>query len=282
MGARQSLSDILTRARVVDPIRLHRITQQMRASEDLSDLLVQRGIIDEDTLLGVISSALNVSTVRLDSIKPKPEALAQVSAETCTAYLALPLAVEQGPTGRQVLQVAMANPTREDALKALIRSARMPIQPLVASARSIRQALLQHFDDATSDTDAHETISSPDALSRTSPPMEALPPLPDIPARVVERTSDGALPPPVMTPLPLMGLPPTPPSEVHSPPPELAAPVLTQVNDASLQGLIDALDRRLMATPESAVSVLRVLIHRMIAEGQLSEESLQAMLDAPT
>lgn len=107
-----------------------------------------------------------------------------------------------------------------------------------------------------------------------------LPPLPDIPARIAA-PDEGGLPPPVLTPPSELGLPCVLEGAIDSGPFELAFEEPTVVSDIEpLSAMLDAVDQRLTADPLAAATVLKALIHHMAAEGQLSPERLQAMLDA--
>lgn len=263
MSHRLSLADILLKAQVVAPRPLHQLQQRIGADRDLGDALVEAGLLDEDTLLMVIGNALNLATVLLDQVEADPKALARLPRHLCETYLTLPLKKELNRAGQPILRVAMVNPTRIDALRALTRAARMRIRPLLASPSAIRAAIRKYYGGDT--LESHDTEAAPSP----SPAGAGLPPLPQIPSRVPEAE-------PVRVRL---DAPPTPPSVIEPPPPELAAPLGFSMSPAPDE-LLDALTRKLTASPEAASTVLLILLEHLAKEDLLPSATLQAMLDA--
>jgi hypothetical protein len=178
--------EILVRAGVLERSLLENLAREQDATgQDLGELLVARGIIDEPTMLQTIGKSLNRPVVNLESARPDPRALTLLPVALCLEHLVIPIEIETGKTGDH-LHVAMANPLDVRAIKVVMQQARLRIQPLVASARDIKAAIARHYG-AGSGTPAPgqsrpPPVASAPSLGAPSPPARSNPALGGPPA----------------------------------------------------------------------------------------------------
>ncbi|MFZ4736183.1 MAG: hypothetical protein ACOYM9_09575 [Bradymonadia bacterium] len=202
MSDKIRFGEILVRAGVLERSLLENLARERDATgQDLGELLVARGIIDEPTMLQTIGKSLNRPVVNLESARPDPRALTLLPAALCLEHLVIPIEIETGKTGDH-LHVAMANPLDVRAIKVVMQQARLRIQPLVASARDIKAAIARHYAGGSAgQTPAPARIPSvPSAPSAPSAPSlggaspPAMPPM-SAPPRP-SQSPPAALPPP--------------------------------------------------------------------------------------
>ncbi|MCB9550504.1 MAG: hypothetical protein H6705_01070 [Myxococcales bacterium] len=145
MNDKQRFGEILVRADVLDRATLDATLAEIGdGAVDLGEVLVARGLIDEQVMLQAVSKALNLPTVGLLQARPDEQALALVPRAQCVEHLVIPIEVERSRTGEH-LHLAMANPADVRAIKTVTRQARRRIRPLLASARSIRAAIERFY-----------------------------------------------------------------------------------------------------------------------------------------
>lgn len=149
LNDKQRFGEILVRADVLDRATLDATLAEFgEGALDLGEVLVSRGLIDEQVMLQAVSKALNLPTVGLLQARPDERALALVPRALCVEHLVIPIEVERSRTGEH-LHLAMANPADVRAIKNVTRQARRRIRPLLASARSIRAAIDRFYGAAT-------------------------------------------------------------------------------------------------------------------------------------
>ncbi len=116
------------------------LAEQSRQGGRVGALLVEKGILGEQTLLEALSHQLGVEIVEVTDRPGDADALAVVPYAVAKRYRALPLKKEP-----RVLHVAMPEPQDAEAIQALEFATGMRIQAFLCSAREIDIALEQHY-----------------------------------------------------------------------------------------------------------------------------------------
>ena len=116
------------------------LDEQRRTGEFLGAVLTRLGMVPSEQLLPILAEQLGMPYVRLADVRIAPEALAKVPPKFASHYCLMPLDLQQG-----LLRVAIADPfdvQTFDELKLLLDS---DVQPVLASAREIREAIQRHY-----------------------------------------------------------------------------------------------------------------------------------------
>ena len=167
MTDRLRFGEILVRAGALDRATLDTTLADLGEQQvDLGEVLVQKGLIDEEKLVESLSQALGLPTVKLSEKTPEARALDLIPREVCEAHLILPIEVEESRTGEHLL-VAMANPADVRAIKRATREARLRIRALVAAAREIRIGIAEFYAQAERPPEQHS--KRPSILAASAP-----------------------------------------------------------------------------------------------------------------
>ena len=133
----ENLHHVLVESGLVSAEQLEEIAKEVEKSNmSMSQLLVERGIITAQELAMVIGLQLNLPCVNLSTYEIQPEALRLIPESMARKYNVIPLAVVDN-----TLQVAMAEADDVLIIEALAARARMRIEPTVAPADEIREAI---------------------------------------------------------------------------------------------------------------------------------------------
>ncbi len=116
------------------------LEEQRRRGGRLGALLVEKGLLGEQTLLEALSEQLGMEVAEISDHAGDPEALSVIPYSVAKRYRALPLRRE----GR-VLHVAMPEPQDTEAVQALQFATGMRIAPSLCSDREIDIAIEQHY-----------------------------------------------------------------------------------------------------------------------------------------
>ncbi len=130
-----SLRQVLIESGLVTAKQLKEIAQENKGAK-LGQLLVERGIITAQELAMVIGLQLNIPCVNLSTYQIQPEALQLIPESMARKYTMIPLT-----TANNTLQVAMVEPDDVLTLEALAAQTRMRIEPAVAPASEIQEAI---------------------------------------------------------------------------------------------------------------------------------------------
>jgi type IV pilus assembly protein PilB len=99
----------------------------------LGEIVIERGFVTQEELYRVLENQHKVPYVELERIDPDPSVSKYISAELARRNTLVPVKVEHN-----VLYVAIEDPKNFQALDEVRTAARMEVQPMLASARSIR------------------------------------------------------------------------------------------------------------------------------------------------
>ena len=134
-----SLRQVLIESGLVTAEQLAEMGQESKGKK-LSQLLVEKGIITAQELAMVIGLQLNIPCVNLSTYQIQPEALRLIPEKVARKYNVIPLAVSDN-----TLQVAMAEADNVMVLEALKARTKMRIEPAVAPADEIREAIDRNY-----------------------------------------------------------------------------------------------------------------------------------------
>lgn len=132
------------------------LAAQARKKQVMPQILVDMGLVDEKTILGVIQSKLRINRVFPNEFSLPRELASLVPKDVCEKNILIPLT--KSPQG---LVVAMADPTdilKIDDLKFITG---MPVQPAVAEPREILDKIQEVFGDASA---VDNVLSAMDAV----------------------------------------------------------------------------------------------------------------------
>ncbi len=127
--------NLVTQAQLTECINLQRATGQ-----SLPTLLVEKGYLSEEDLVVTLSEQLGIPHIRVAHYSIPKEVLAEVPETLARQYQMLPVSV----TG-DVLTLAMADPLNIMALDDLRMLTSYDIEPVVAVASELRDAINRHY-----------------------------------------------------------------------------------------------------------------------------------------
>lgn len=139
---RMKLGDILINANIITQAQL----DEALASQDrgkkvrLGELLTSRGLISDEQLLMVLALKFRLQFVDLNEVKPTPEAIAAIPADTAYALHVLPLE----DNGKRLI-VATSEPTDYTIPDSLYYYTKRRIEMVVATPQLISAALQRHY-----------------------------------------------------------------------------------------------------------------------------------------
>src|SRR5260221_1509449 len=106
---------------------------------ELIDILIFRGLINEETVGKLVSEHYGVPYVNIKRLQIDPKILALIPEKLARTYRAIPVDLKN-----EILQVAMENPEDFEALEFLKRQTGLTIEPLYATKEDIVKALGQY------------------------------------------------------------------------------------------------------------------------------------------
>jgi type IV pilus assembly protein PilB len=140
-GAKKRLGELLMEQGWVQPRDVEAaLARQASQGGRIGGLLVEAGIIGEQTLLQALAAQLGVDVVEVTDHPRDAAALAAVPYGVAKKYRALPLKKEP-----RLLHVAMPEPQDAESIQALEFATGMRIRAHLCSAREIDIALEQHY-----------------------------------------------------------------------------------------------------------------------------------------
>lgn len=99
-------------------------------------VLLERGLVKEGDLIGVLAEELNLPAIDLSKVKPSPEALATMTQDLALHYLALPVA-----KAGSILTIAVADPFDIFTLDNVHVVTGCELRPVISTEQSVRQAI---------------------------------------------------------------------------------------------------------------------------------------------
>ncbi len=114
--------------------------EQHRTKELLSHILLEKGYIEEDTVVNFLSRQHNYTPVDLAKEPPSPDVLELVPYEIAKAHMAFPLRM-----AGNTLQVAMVEPTDTASVESLQDAVKKGLNVCVAKEKDVIDAYRQHY-----------------------------------------------------------------------------------------------------------------------------------------
>jgi len=143
---RLKIGELLLGAGLIDDFQLQTaLGEQRRWGGRLGTALVKLGFVEEAVLMRFLSRRLDVPLVRLGEKRPSPEVLDLVPAELAEKYHCLPL-FRKREQGRNVLHLAMEDPTDLQALDDLSFRIGVPMRPVLVSPSELRDSLRRLYE----------------------------------------------------------------------------------------------------------------------------------------
>ncbi|MBI2885274.1 MAG: Flp pilus assembly complex ATPase component TadA [Candidatus Omnitrophica bacterium] len=176
---------VLTREQIEAALKF-----QQTSGGSLQKVLVERGFITESALLSAISQGLGIPQIRLARMKIDPTLKTLLSREIAKQYQLIPIACMG-----QTLTVAMADPLNIFALDTLTTMTGLSINPLLATAGDIQEAIDVYYG-----TGVEETLRQMVRETRPVAPdrAPARPPRPEEPPKKSARPAGLTQEPPVV------------------------------------------------------------------------------------
>lgn len=136
------LGDILIQRGVIDEEKLIAALSDQRAfGGKLGRTLVDLGYVTEDQLVGALSEQLGLETVDLDTAEIDAEALSLLPLDACERYGVFPVRVD---SDQRVLWVATAEPDRA-MLQEVAQIAQYTLEPVLSSMSAIDRAVRRYY-----------------------------------------------------------------------------------------------------------------------------------------
>lgn len=139
MAPRKRLGELLVQAGVIDELQLKAaLGDQRKWGRPLGQTLVELGFVEENTLMSLLSTQLNIPAIALDQVRPSPQAVQQLDYDFCIANMCFPFNYEEkGP----FLDVAMAEPTNPALFDRIRVLTRCNVRPHLAGHRAVEKAI---------------------------------------------------------------------------------------------------------------------------------------------
>lgn len=140
------LGELLLRLGVITPLQYQEALNRQRVlGGSLSQALLSLDVVKDEDITTVLSRQYGVASIDLSDFEVDPEVLRIIPAETARAYQVLPL-VRIGTR----LTVAMADPTNLCAMDDIASVTGYHIEPVVASERTLEDAVNHYYGPTTS------------------------------------------------------------------------------------------------------------------------------------
>jgi len=144
-----SILDLLVKIQVLEERQREAVQSRARSGSGghLVQQVAEMGWATEGTVARAISVELGLPRIDLSMTPPEPPALAMLDARTCADRFVLPVALRENG---ELLWLAMADPTDEDALEIVRRKAQKRVRPAVAGPTEILRAVRALYASAAS------------------------------------------------------------------------------------------------------------------------------------
>lgn len=144
--AHTRLGDLLLAAGLIDAPQLERALQAQRDHGlRLGEALVRGQSVTEVEITQVLSNQLSVAWVSLDHVRFTAQLLARVSAELAHRHGLMPVHFRRDQAGRDILYVAMEDPTNIAAMHEVSAHANVHVRPLIAMPSELRRSIAFHY-----------------------------------------------------------------------------------------------------------------------------------------
>lgn len=152
-----AIIDLLVKVQLIDE-RQHDAVMSRASSRSgghIVQMVAELGYATEGTVARAISVELGLPRIDLSMTPPEPAALALLDARTCANSFVLPVALRENG---ELLWLAMADPTDQDALGIVRRRTQKRVRPAVAGPTEILRAVRSLYAAPNAGTDKREGI----------------------------------------------------------------------------------------------------------------------------
>ncbi len=142
-SSRSEIGRFLLRRKIIRKDDLKKAESiQARTNKILPEILIDMGIVDEQTIIKTIQLEMNIKRVYPKEFTVPKELALFIPREICEKNLLVPLKRSEG-----ILTVAMADPTDYVKVDELKFIASLPIQPVLSAQKEIIEKLRELYDD---------------------------------------------------------------------------------------------------------------------------------------
>ncbi|HYV67974.1 MAG TPA: hypothetical protein VE964_17165, partial [Myxococcales bacterium] len=140
-----TIIDLLQRVQVIDDRAHDAVMSRARSHSGghIVQQIAELGLATESSMARTISVELGLPRIDLQMTPPEPAALALLDARVCAERFVLPVALRENG---ELLWLAMADPTDEDAIALVQRRTQKRIRPAVAGPSEILRAVRQLYE----------------------------------------------------------------------------------------------------------------------------------------
>jgi type IV pilus assembly protein PilB len=152
-----SIIDLLVKVQLIDE-RQHDAVMSRASSRSgghIVQMVNELGYATEGTVARAISVELGLPRIDLSMTPPEPAAIALLDARSCAAHFVLPVALRENG---ELLWLAMADPTDQEALGLVRRRTQKRVRPAVAGPTEILRAVRTLYSAPNAGTDKRETM----------------------------------------------------------------------------------------------------------------------------
>jgi type IV pilus assembly protein PilB len=152
-----SIIDLLVKVQLIDE-RQHDAVMSRASSRSgghIVQMVAELGYATEGTVARAISVELGLPRIDLSMTPPEPAALALLDARACAQYFVLPVALRENG---ELLWLAMADPTDQDALGLVRRRTQKRVRPAVAGPTEILRSVRSLYAAPTAGKESRENL----------------------------------------------------------------------------------------------------------------------------
>lgn len=168
MDAQSFLESRLIEKDIASQDSLDKIRELVTDGKLFSDVVVEQKIIDEDTVLDILSEYFGLTTVNLNYYKPEEEVLVLVTSDLCSKFNVFPLFKV-----KNTVMMAVSDPSDVHAMDEIRVKTGMGVEPVLALRSSIEKAINNFYEASDSFEQVMDTIEQVDE-SEASPPEQEL------------------------------------------------------------------------------------------------------------
>jgi len=152
--ARKRIGELLLERKAITQEQLEQgLSHHRKTRQRLGVALIQLGFLTEQGLAQVLSEALNIPAVDLESVQPEWSAIHMLRSRFCESHDLFPYRLEgAGKGGRKQLLVAMSDPMNVPALEEIEFSTGLKVSPRIATLSAIRRAIIRWYHKVNPDT----------------------------------------------------------------------------------------------------------------------------------
>ncbi len=152
-----SILDLLVKIQLLDERQHDAVLSRSRSTSGghIVQQIAELGWATEGTVARAISVELGLPRIDLSMTPPEPAALGLLDARLCAERFLLPVALRENG---ELLWVAMADPTDQEALGIVRRRSQKRVRPAVAGATEILRAVRTLYGAPDAGTSAPETV----------------------------------------------------------------------------------------------------------------------------